>query len=382
MRRRMLLAALAVSAGFPISLAAGAVPSSGTGLALLLTNGAKGGADRFAIESVAADGSGLPRLAVGPNPLESPRFSPDGRTVAFVRDLAAVEVVGADGTGERVVANFATSATYIVALGPVWSPDGESLMVPALEQPGPDPRNTFAQLFAVDVATGSLSRPHVGRYVSYSHDGRYIVYQTQNAPAARDRDVIGVCRPDGSRDVTLGRGSYAAWAPTSGDRLAYVDKAGYLTVTGPDNRRRWTLRTIKAGPEAWFPDGKTIAFAHFGLRSALFLVAPGHNARKLVDIRTNAGSSVTVSPNGRWIALSSPELTFLVRSDGTGLRVIQATGAAWSPKTAALALVSGHGLSVWTPAGGLTAVYAAAGLLSEPTWSPDGNRILMVDGGL
>jgi hypothetical protein len=91
---------------------------------------------------------------------------------------------------------------------------------------------------------------------------------------------------------------------------------------------------------------------------------------------------VSVSPNGRWIALSSAELTFLVRSDGTGLRAIQATGAAWSPTTAALALVSGHGLSVWTPAGGVTGAYTAAGLLSEPTWSPDGKRILLVDSGL
>jgi Tol biopolymer transport system component len=377
----MVLAALAVSAGFPIPNAAGAVPSSHTGAVLLFASGARGGADRFAIESVAADGSGVLRLAAGPNPLESPTFSPDGRTVAFARDLAAVEVVGADGSGERVVANFATSATYVVAFGPIWSPTGASLLVPALEYPGPDPRNVFAQLFAVDVATGSLSRPHVGRYVSYSHDGRYIVYQTQNSPATRGRDVIGVCRPDGSRDVVLGPGSYAAWAP-SDDRLAYVSKAGYLTVAGPDNRGRWTLRTMKAGPEAWFPDGKAIAFAHFGPRSGLFLVAPGHKARKLVDIPSNAGGLLTVSPNGRWIALSSDELTFLVRSDGTGLRAIQGTGAAWSPKTAALAVVSGHGLSVWTPAGGLTGVYAAAGLLSEPTWSPDGKRVVLVEGGL
>ena len=97
MRRRVLFAALAVSAGLPISAAAGAVPSSHSGLALLLANGAQGGADRFAIESVATDGSGLLRLAVGPNPLESPTFSPDGRTFTFVRDFAAVEVVGTAG---------------------------------------------------------------------------------------------------------------------------------------------------------------------------------------------------------------------------------------------------------------------------------------------
>src|SRR6266446_5730705 len=201
--------------------------------ALLLTSGAQAGANRFAIESVALDGTGVLRLAVGPNPLESPTFAPDGRTLV----------------------NFSAQAFFAYAFAPVWSPDGTTLLTPADTYPlYGDPRSAFAQLFAVNVASGTLSTPHVGRYVSYSHDGRYIVYQThQYGPAGMYGDMIGVCRPDGSRDIALGRGSYAAWAPTPDDRIAYVTKAGYLTVSTPDNRRRWTLRTMKAGPIAWFP---------------------------------------------------------------------------------------------------------------------------------
>jgi Tol biopolymer transport system component len=356
--------------------------------ALLLAGRAQAGATRFAIESVGVDGSGLLRLAVGPNPLASPTFSPDGRTVAFVRDLAAVEVVGADATGERTVGDFVSQPFYAAVFGPVWSPDGRTLLTPADTYPlYGDPRSAFAQLFAVDVASGSLTSLHTGRYVSYSHDGRYIVYQTQQyGPAAMYGDVIGVCRPDGSGDTAFGRGSYAAWAPARDDRIAYVTRAGYLTVSTPDNRSRWTLRTMKAGPIAWLPDGKTIAFTHAGRRPALFLAAPGaRKARRLVDIPTVDGSvspTVSVSPNGRWIAVSNDRLTFLVRSDGTGLMAIPAAGAAWSPKTTALALVTGSSLSVWTPAAGMVGIAAGSGLWSEPAWSPDGKRILVVESGL
>ncbi len=356
--------------------------------ALLLTNGAQAGAVRFAIDSVAVDGSGALRLAVGPNPLEFPTFSPDGRTVAFVRDLAAVEVVGSDASGERTLVGFSAQAFYAVAFGPVWSPDGRTVLTPALTYPpNGDQRNALAKLFAVDVASGAVSAPHLGRYVSYSPDGRYIAYQThENGSAGMGGDTIGVCRPDGSRDVALGPGSYAARAPTPDDRIAYVTKAGYLTVSAADNRRRCTLRAMKAGPAAWFPGGKTIAFAHAGPRPALFLVAPGaRKARRLVDIPTVPGSaspSVSVSPDGRWIAVSYDRLTFLVRSDGTGLLALEATGAAWSPKTDALALVNGYGLSVWTPAGGTIGVSAGSGLMSQPSWSPDGTRVLVVESGL
>jgi Tol biopolymer transport system component len=356
---------------------------------LLVTSGAQAGSVRFAVESVAVDGSSVLRLAAGPNPLASPTFSPDGRTVAFVRDLAAVELVGADASGERVVvANTDPNALPALLFAPVWSPSGKTLVTPALMVPANgDPREAVSQLVAVDLASGSVTSPHPGRYVSFSTDGRYIAYQThRNGPSGVGGDLIGVCRPDGRRDHAFGRGSYAAWAPTPDDRIAYVTRPGYLTVSTPDGRSRWTLRTMKAGPAAWFPDGRTIVFAHAGPRPALFVVTPGaRTARRLVDIPAVPGSptpSVSVSPDGRWIAASSDRLTFVVRNDGTRLTAIEATGAAWSPRTAALALVEGHGLSVWTPARGAIGIAAADGLVSEPAWSPDGTRIVVVASGL
>lgn len=340
---------------------------------------------QFAIESIATDGSGAMPLATSPWPLASPTFSPDGRMVAFVDDLASVRLVGADGSGVRAVGNIGTGPSFTLdaVFGPVWSPDGTALLVPALGYPGDsDPREASVSLYHVDASTGSVGTLHLGRYASFSRDGRYIAYQTQIPPQNGGGSVVGVCRPDGSHDTALGRGSYAAWAPTA-DRIAYVTRRGYLTISNPTGGARWTLRSMLAGPIAWFPDGRTIVFAHGGPRPALFLVSPGaKTARRLIDLATLTGEgplTVSVSANGRWIATSNDSLTVLVRSNGTYLQAVQAGAAAWAPKIATLALVSGNALLLWTPTHGVAGLYAGGQRLTEPAWSPNGTRILVVD---
>src|SRR5262249_54267339 len=193
---------------------------------------------QFAIESVATDGSGAMPLATSPWPLESPAFSPDGQTVAYVNDLASVRLVGADGSGARAVGSIGAGPFFTIdaVFAPVWSPDGTALLVPALGYPGgSDPREASVSLYHMDAATGSVGTLRLGRYASFSRDGRYIAYQTQIPPQNGGGGVVGVCRPDASNDTPFGRGSYAAWAPTA-DRIAYVTRRGYLTVSNATGR--------------------------------------------------------------------------------------------------------------------------------------------------
>ena len=337
---------------------------------------------QFAIESVAADGSGATRLAASPWPLAAPAFSPDGRTVAFVDDLARVEVVGADGIGERGVGEIGAGLSSAVVFAPVWSPDGSALLVPALGYPGPDPRNATPTLYAVEVSTGSVAALHPGRYASFSRDGRYVAYQVGDRPVGGGE--IGVCRTDGSRDTPFGPGSYAAWSPTA-NRVAYVTRPGYLTISNATGAARWTVRGMTAGPIAWFPDGRTIVFARGGGRPAFFLVSVrARTVRRLVGLPAESGaapSSVSASADGRWIAAAYDSSTVIVRSNGTHLQVIRADAAAWSPKSATLALIVGNTLSLWTPTGGAHSIYAGRQRLAEPAWSPDGTRIVVVDAG-
>ena len=94
---------------------------------------------------------------------------------------------------------------------------------------------------------------------------------------------------------------------------------------------------MQAGPIAWFPDGKTIAFGHAGRRGALYEATPGRQtARRVVDLPATATGeplTVSVSPDGRWIAASYGQVTFVVRSNGTGYRVLDGGSATWSPRT-------------------------------------------------
>jgi Tol biopolymer transport system component len=340
---------------------------------------------QFTIESVPVDGSAAIQLAASPWPLQSPVFSPDGRTVAFVYDLNSVRLVGADGTGERAVAGFAEASDSVVVFAPLWSRDAHTLLVPALSYNHYDPRSQSGKLYRVDASTGSVAELHAGRYASFSPDGRYLVYQTPSLPpGGAGSVVIGVCRSDGAQDTPFGHGSYAAWAPTS-DRLAYVTRAGYLTTSTATGRARWTLRTMTAGPISWSPDGKTIFFSHAGSHPGLFSVSPGaRRARRVVDLPTPPGDSpvsVSVSSNGRWIATSNDSLTLLVRSNGTQLRALQGGSAAWSPSGSTLALVYGNTLAIWTPTRGIQVDYTGRQRLADPSWSPDGARLLVVDSG-
>jgi Tol biopolymer transport system component len=352
--------------------------------ALAVVGAANADAQRAEVVSVAVDGSRPLTLATAPDAFESPTFSPDGRTVAFVHDGHTVEVVAADGTGTRSLDEIVTSAYYAAVLTARWAPNGKTVVASASGYPtGGDPRIAVSQLFTFDVTTGALISRHPGRYASFSRDGRYIAYQTHSsASLSAGGDTIGVCRPDGSHDTPLGRGSYAAWSPVA-DRVAYVTRPGYLTVAGPSGQARWTLRAMKAGPIAWFPDGKAIAVVHAAARPALFLVSPGsQRVRRLVDLPTAPGAAspvVSVSHDGRWVAVSYEKLTFVVRRNGSGLEVLPASAAAWSPRATALAFVTGNRLSLWKPGAGRSIVYSGRALLTEPSWSPDGTRVVLVD---
>ena len=75
------------------------------------------------------DGSGRKPLAGG----ASVAWSPDGQKLAFVNDSSVLDVINADGSGLRRLAN---TSTKVPGIRPAWSPDGEKITFPCPAAPG------------------------------------------------------------------------------------------------------------------------------------------------------------------------------------------------------------------------------------------------------
>lgn len=268
----------------------------------------------------------------------SPAPSPDGRSIAFVREDAsgdlAVWTMRTDGSGQRRV---------VAGDRPVWAPDGMTIsydFFAARACPGATLRCGFVnEVRAIDVATGAVR----------------IVAQ----------DARG-----------------ASWAPT-GMRVAYegaLDRdgaSGGIYVGKTDGGDGVTTRAAAGTAPTWSPDGRWIAYT--SSRGVARVRPDGTGARRIAS-----GSLPRWSPDGRYLAFvragrTGRQATWVVRFDGRGARAVGPGGSspAWSPDGRRLAYVSRRGILVVARDGsGRRLVAATDGLAHGLSWSPDGRRLI------
>jgi Tol biopolymer transport system component len=186
----------------------------------------------FSIYVMARDGSNVRRVTTPRDASDyAPTFSPDGRSVAFVRSaadegLTGLYVVGLDGSGDRMV----------VALDdvfePAWSPDGSTI---AYSRSVIDERRSrvSASLWAVPAAGGEQRL--------LASDGR--------SPA---------WSPDGSR-IAFASGRDRNGEDCSGDYCSSEPEIYSMRADGTDARRLTVSEQADDQP-TWSPDGSRIAF--------------------------------------------------------------------------------------------------------------------------
>lgn len=234
------------------------------------------------IRLIAADGSGARQITASvPNLFEhAPRWSPDGRTLAFVR-LSDLNAFGSCiGAGSIVLYDVETGSERVLVprlrtiqeVG--WSPAGDKV---AFVGPSVGCSDT-AELGVVDVASGALTRTSLenalwmlrwdGDSVSAvrvptidgpavevlptdlpSNDGRFVA--TVSGPGRAMDVALGVLDRAAGRMIDLGAGGSPSWAP-DGSSMAFVQFTGAPSEFGLTFRDRlaiattgtWQVRTL------------------------------------------------------------------------------------------------------------------------------------------
>jgi dipeptidyl aminopeptidase/acylaminoacyl peptidase len=276
------------------------------------------------IYMVSTAGGPAVRLTTSKKAENSPRWSPDGRYLAFLssRDTKKTQVYLLDRRGGDAVAitDYKTGASSIA-----WSPDSAKL---AVLVPDPDPNDAEADASAGSGQAPSTSsgqgdskkpKPHVITRLQFKRDGEGYLNDIKRH--------IHVFEIASKRDIEIAHDRYDDGAPV------------------------------------WAPDGKLIAFSSNRTdnpdandNSDIFVVAPEAGAKpRAVTTWPGSDNGPVFSPDGQWIA-------YLQGGDSKDI---------W---------YATNNLAVIPVAGGAAKVLTSAldRTVSRPQFTPDGTKVLFL----
>jgi dipeptidyl aminopeptidase/acylaminoacyl peptidase len=264
------------------------------------------------IWKVNSDGSGAMQMTSGTDGENSPRWSPDGKTIAFIAkrgtepDAAAQILLISDAGGEAQALTTHSTAVQNIT----WSPDGAMIYFRAADAKSDEQKardkvkddvflfdENFEQqhLWNVNVATKAEHRLTQGDFsvlaYNLSNDGTRIVLHRAPTPLIEDSDKSEVWLMDSSgsglkqitrnhvqeSDATLSPDNSQVLFLSQADQkfeTYYNRKVFIAPASGGDAKVLMPQLPYEVDKASWSKDGKAIFFlANMGVHTELFKVA-------------------------------------------------------------------------------------------------------------
>jgi Tol biopolymer transport system component/imidazolonepropionase-like amidohydrolase len=362
-----------------------------------------------------------------------PRFSPDGKRIAFVSDRSGddnVWLMDADGSGVMAL----TTGDQSVYLSPEWMPDGNYVVVSRTANALPGLEKLWMYHVrggrGLEMTPGAPGIRMLGAAVAL--DARYVYYAQRSGSwqynAILPQYQLGVYDRESGTRTTMSSRYGSAFRPAlspDGKWLTYGSR--YEAQTG------LRIRDIASGEERWLaypiqhddqesianmdvlpgysfmPDSKSVVISYGGeiWRVPVDGMAPTKIPMS-VDAEVAVGPEVkfdypveqtptftikqirdaVVSPDGRRVAFSALDRLYVADlPQGTPRRVTtQDVGEfqpAWSPDGGLLVFVTwdereGHLMRVSSAGGTPTRLTRVSAFYQQPAWSPDSRRIVAI----
>jgi TolB protein len=215
--------------------------------------------------TIDVDGNNVVQLTSDPYDHEDPSWSPNGRWIAYVSKANGSEQIhtmDADGKNDRVLTQSIQRTIH-----PNWSADSRRVLYCTDDDLHP-PKKNSAEIFSVDIATGSthmLISGGVNTYPSLSHDGGRIAFRKM---IGETNSEVFVAHSDGSHETNLTNhpafDGWPAWSPDD-KRIAFASNrdGNHKIYVMNDNGSNVQLVADTPGRGTapnWAPDGKRIFF--------------------------------------------------------------------------------------------------------------------------